>query len=41
MKVEVLSSALDDLNAAYEFYEQQSVGLGSNFLQALIVLAHI
>ncbi len=35
MKVQVLEEALDDLAAGYRFYERQSEGLGTYFLDSL------
>lgn len=35
MKVQVLEEALDDLAVGYRFYERQSDGLGTYFLDAL------
>ena len=35
MKIELLDEARDDLVAGYHFYENQSAGLGSYFLDSL------
>jgi len=35
MKIEILSSALEDLRGGREFYEKQGEGLGEYFLNAL------
>lgn len=35
MRIKILSSAIDDLQAGTEFYEHQSEGLGSYFLDSL------
>ncbi len=35
MRIEVLDEAQDDLVAGFHFYEEQSPGLGSNFLDTL------
>jgi|SRR5579862_9649322 len=35
MKIEILDDAKEDLIAAYHFYEEQSLGLGSYFLDSL------
>lgn len=35
MKIKILSSAVDDLRSGADFYEKQSAGLGSYFLDSL------
>ena len=35
MKLKILSSALDDLRAGWEFYERQQAGLGDYFQDSL------
>ncbi|NOQ37206.1 MAG: type II toxin-antitoxin system RelE/ParE family toxin [Methylococcaceae bacterium] len=35
MKIKILPSALQDLEDGYDFYQQQSTGLGSYFLDSL------
>jgi hypothetical protein len=35
MRVEILDAAKDDLIAGFHFYEEQSAGLGSYFLDSI------
>lgn len=35
MKIEILSLAIQDMNAGQQFYERQQEGLGAYFLDAL------
>ena len=35
MKIEILSLAIQDMNAGHQFYERQQEGLGAFFLDAL------